>query len=41
MGALTSRQQVDAEEAEFIATHAYRFPPKSGKLRWKTVIYMD
>lgn len=30
MGAITSRQNADVEEADVSTNHAYRYPPRSG-----------
>lgn len=35
MGALTSRQNATVEETENASSHAYKYPPKSGKKRLK------
>ena len=32
MGALTSRQNNDVEEADIGTNHAYKYPPKTGKI---------
>lgn len=32
MGSLTSRQNVDQEEADISSNHTYKYPPKSGKI---------